>query len=155
MKRRRLEAPSPWAPSRRLVRLGPEPARLHLSQQDQGRPPRSGARSITVSRTPLCQWPHRTDRGHRTACVYCRRSVSPLPLPVEAVQPAVCRPCSQFALLKVIDGLTGSMFGYTAYDLRCGTTSCVFLLQEPHIPRRVADGCLSGACRRNAPARDV
>jgi hypothetical protein len=41
-----------------------------------------------------------------------------------------------FTLLKVMDGLTGSMFGYTAYDLRCGTTPGAFAFAEAIYPKK-------------------
>jgi hypothetical protein len=78
-------------------------------------------------KNPACQSPYRADFATRTACVYCRRSVSHYLL-LSKLCDGRFTGQAHIRVFKIIDGLTGSMFGYTAYDLRCGTTSstCVF-----------------------------
>jgi hypothetical protein len=85
--------------------------------------------------SPTCQRPYRTDSVTRTACVYCRRSVSP-----SLILSKLCDdPCAghvRICVLKIIDGLTGGMLGYTAYDLRCGTTSRTSVSIEATYPKK-------------------
>jgi hypothetical protein len=72
---------------------------------------------------------HRADCVTRTACVYCRRSVSQY-LHLSKLCDDWFAGEARFCVVQIIDGLTGNIFGYTAYDLRCGTTSPTFVFTE-------------------------
>ena len=84
-------------------------------------------------RHPACPRPARADSDTCTACVYCRRSVSQYLLLSKLCDGRLAGE-ARIRVFKIIGGLTGSMFGYTAYDLRCGTTSSTSVYRS-HIIR--------------------
>ena len=134
----RLEASN----SRSSVSFGADsPTRESGSRGSQSSPVTAGTgeapkkrRKVNHGQTnPTCPRRDRTDSPTRTACVYCRRSVSHYLLLSKLCDGRLAGE-ARIRVFKIIDGLTGSIFGYTAYDLRCGTTSCTSVYRS-HIIR--------------------
>ena len=132
MKPRPLEAHIHSEQIRQRASPGQEVARVHLSQQGQGRHQRSGAKSTMVRRIPDAVKTHHADCATRTACVYCRRSVSQY-FHLSKLCDDWFAGEARICVVQIVGGLTANILGYTAYDLRCGTTSSPIRLYRSHI----------------------